>query len=468
MVSTAPVRGKSLTKRFPDVLALDAVDFEARPGEVTGLIGAAGAGKSTLCAILAGRVPPDGGTLHATGPSVLIHGRPALAARLTVAENLWLGAEPRKAFGLVDRAEMTRRSRKVLARLDSRLDPSAPAGLLAPEQQRIVELARALAVGARLVVLDDPASTVPPAQVGLLLATVRRLASEGVAVVYSTRLSCELARVADRVTVLRTGRGFGPYPAGDSLDVAAWAFAQETVPTAAALRPLDGPVLDVRGLRAGRLVEDVSFGVRSGEVVALVGPGSNEVVASLAGDGAVRSGQILVHGDPLWPRRPSDAVRAGIGYLAGESDLLASGSVAGNIAAAQPRPGWLGRSRGRQLVSVAQKLLRTGLPGADRMVASLPVAERHRVALARMLMAECDILLLAEPVATDRGSHRAIRELADAGVAVVLAADLITDALAVADRVVLLRDGRSVGEAGVPELSTQDVIRWSAGFPCAS
>ncbi|MEV4313668.1 ATP-binding cassette domain-containing protein [Actinocrispum sp. NPDC049592] len=457
-----------MTKRFGGVPALDRVDFEARPGEVTGVIGAGGAGKSTLCAVLTGRVRPDEGEVRVTGPSVLIQGEPALAAEATVAENLWLGAEPRRAFGLVDRAEMTRRARIVLARLGSRLDPGAPAGGLPLEQQRIVEMARALAVGAELVVLDDPAAAVPSARIGELLAAVRRLAATGVTVVYATPRSCELAQVADRATVLRSGRGFGPYPADDALDLAASAFARESTPSTAEGRPLDGVVLDVRGLRAGRLVEDVSFGVRSGEIVALVGPGADEVVASLAGSAVVRSGRILVHGEPLRPRRPSDAARAGIGYLAGSADLLATGSVGGNIAVAQPHLGWLGRSRSRRVVSMAAKLLRTGLPAADRMVATLPAAERHRVALARMLMAEYEILLLAEPVATDHGAHKAIRELADAGTAIVVAFGVVTDALAVADRVVLLRNGRSVGEAEVPGLSTQDVIRWSAGIPCAS
>jgi ABC-type sugar transport system ATPase subunit len=540
-MTATPVRTESLTKHFGGLRALDSVDFTARAGEVTGLLGASGAGKSTLCEVLTGRLHPDGGSVHATGPSVLVQGTPALASDLTVAENLWLGIEPRRAFGLMDRTEMTRRTHSVLAHLlgppaggmpldqrgmggsagsDGGLDPLTLAGEVPPDrqvgvegvgldarpepltragrfssdpqrmvgsagvdgsivpwalvgelsadQQRIVELARALAVGARVVVLDDPASIVPPARLDALLTVVRRLAEAGVAVVYATQRSCELAQVADQVTVLRSGRASGPCPMSDAQDLAAWAFAQETVPSVPNGQPLEGVVLDVRQLRAGQLVEDVTFGVRSGEVVALAGVGANEVVAGLAGATTVHSGQVVVHGEPVRPRRPSDAVHAGIGYLAGESDLLASGSVGWNIAVAEPRVGWLRRSGIRRRVAMVEKLLRTGLPGADQVVADLPATERHRVALARLMLAECDILLLAEPFVADNGSHRVIRELADAGVAVVLAAGTVTDALPVADRIVLLRDGRSHQEAKVSELSTQDVIRLSAGLPCAS
>jgi ABC-type sugar transport system ATPase subunit len=467
-MTATPVRTESLTKRFGALRALDSVDFTARAGEVTGLLGASGAGKSTLCEVLTGRLQPDGGGVHVTGPSVLVQGTPALAANLTVAENLWLGIEPRRAFGLMDRTEMTHRTHSVLAGLGGPIDPWALVGGLSADRQRIVELARALAVGARVVVLDDPASIVPPARLDALLTVVRRLAETGVAVVYATQRSCELARVAEQVTVLRSGRASGPCPMSDAQDLAAWALAQETGPSVTNGQPLEGVVLDVRRLRAGQLVEDVTFGVRSGEVVALGGVGANEVLAGLAGATAVHSGQVVVHGEPVRPRRPSDAVHAGIGYLAGESDLLASGSVGRNIAVAEPRIGWLRRSGVRRRVAMVERLLRTGLPGADQVVANLPATERHRVALARLVLAECDILLLAEPYVADHGAHRVIRELADAGVAVVLAAGTVTDALPVADRIVLLRDGRSHQDAKVSELSTQDVVRLSAGLPCAS
>lgn len=450
-----------MTKRFSNIAALDSVDFTAWPGEVTGLIGATGAGKSTLCQVIAGRTQPDSGKITAGGPVALIHGTPALAGDRTVAANVWLGNEPRR-LGMVNRAEMIRNTRYALARLDSRIDPRTLAGQLPPEHQRVVEIARALASGARVVVLDDPAAIMPVGRMDVLLAAVRRLAASGVAVVYASDRACELAKVADRVTVLRAGRVSGPHPVGNAVDVAALVFAHESVPGPVHRDSVEAPVLDVHGLKAGHLVADISFDVRAGETVALVGAEAGEALAGVVG-AVSGSGRILVHGKPMRFQRPSAAARAGIGYLAPESDLLASRSVGGNVAVAQPRRGWICRSQGRRMVSVAEKLLRTGLPGADRLVAGLPTRERRRVALARSLVAEFEILLIAAPLDHDQATHRMIRELAAAGVAVVLASGVITDVLPVADRIVLLRDGRTLRDVDVPALSTQDVIRMSAG-----
>jgi ribose transport system ATP-binding protein len=201
------VQVHSLTKRFADVVALDSVDFTAHPGELTGLAGASGAGKSTLCAVLAGHVRPDSGTVDVDSRHVaLIDGEPVLAGNLAVAENLWLGIEPRTRLGRVDRGEMDRRTRYVLARLDIRVDPWMAAGSLTPALRKVVEIARALAVGARVIVLDEPAALMNAAQAEVLLVEARRLTFPGLVVIYASQEVCELARVAHRVTVLRSGR----------------------------------------------------------------------------------------------------------------------------------------------------------------------------------------------------------------------------------------------------------------------
>ena len=435
--------------------------IQVRAGEVMGIAGAGGAGKSALCRALA------------ANRSDLIHGDPVLVDDFTVAENIWLGVEPAGRLGLVDQADTDRRARAVLARFGASIHPRTPVARLSLAERRIVEIARAVRFGGP-VVLDEPAENMTAADVGVLTAAVREAAASGVAVVYASRLVCELANVADRVTVVRSGRAYGPYAVrrGDAVDLAAKAFGVEVRMAVGPPAPREEDVLRVDELRAGDLVEDMSFRVAAGEVVALAGPGAGEAVKALLGLVAQQSGDVLLYGRPAHFRRPRNAARAGIGYLLGgspEPGLKARSTVGTAVAAADPDRPRISRGHRTHVIRLAETLLNTELPAAGRLVATLSPDERRRVALARCLLAEFEVLLLVEPTtglprpARDE-IHRIVRELAHGGVAIVLTAGVVTDVLDVADRVVLLRAGRTVCDLPVPGLSTQDVLEMSAGL----
>lgn len=428
-----------------------------------GIAGAAGAGKSALCRALARRAD-------------LVQGDPVLVNDFTVAENIWLGAEPAGRLGLVDRVDTDRRTRVILARFGASIHPRTPVARLSPVERRIVEMARAVRFGGP-VVLDEPAEHVTAADGAVLMAAVRQVAASGVAVAYASRRVCELAKVADRVTVVRSGRTYGPYGVrrDDVVDLAAKVFGVEVRMPAGPPAPREEDVLRVDELRAGELVEDMSFGVAAGEVVALAGPGADEAVKALLGLVAKHSGDVLLYGRPARFRRPRNAARAGVGYLLGgsaEPGLKARSTVGTAVAAAEPHRPRISRDHRdhrAHVLRLAETLLNTELPAASRLVASLSPDERRRVALARCLLAEFEVLLLVEPATGLSRSardeiHRIVRELAHGGVAIVLTAGLVTDVLDVADRVVLLRDGRTVCDLPVPSLSTQDVLEMSAGL----
>ncbi|GAB3892331.1 sugar ABC transporter ATP-binding protein [Kibdelosporangium lantanae] len=425
-----------------------------------GIAGASGAGKSTACRELA-----------ATRAD-LIHGDPVFVEDFTVAENIWLGAEPGR-LGLVDQADTATRTRALLARFGSRIHPHAPVAGLSGAERRIVEMARAVRVGTGPLVLDEPAENMAWADMEVLLAAVRQAARNGVAVAYASRRVCELALVADQVAVVRSGRAYGPYPVrrGDAVDLAAKVFGVEVRMPVGPPAPREEDVLRVSELRAGPMVEDMSFTVAAGEVVALIGPGAGEAVKALLGLVDQHSGEVLLYGQPTRFRRPRNAARAGVGYLLGgspEPGLRPHRTVGTAVAAADPDRPRISRGHRRHVVRLAETLLNTELPAAGRLVGTLSPDERRRVALARCLLAEFEVLLLVEPTtglpaAARDEIHRIVRELAHAGVAIVLTAGVVPDVLDVADRVVLVRAGRTVCDLPVPGLSTQDVLEMSAG-----
>ncbi|MBP2325913.1 ribose transport system ATP-binding protein [Kibdelosporangium banguiense] len=468
------VRTVSLTKRLAGSVVLDSVDFEARPGEVMAIAGAGGAGKSTLCRILAGLVRPDAGQVLSDHQVRLLDGEPVLVDGLSVAENVWLGAEPRNRLGLLDRAEMHRRTAQVLAQLGIELDPATAVSRLGPGSQRVTQLARMVASGVEVIVLDDPVAAMNTKQSDLVLGAVRKLASAGKTVIYAGQRVCELSKVADRVTVLRCGSALGPFHARgvDSQDLAAMVFGHEAVPTVPEPRRQVADVLEVRDLATIEgSIQDISFGVGAGEVVALVGGESADVLRAITGSVGARSGQILIHGERKSFRRPSEATRAGIGYIAGNLDasgLLPNYSAGANVAVAEPIHNWHSRSKVRRVLGSVEKLLNIGVSDIRRPVGEMPATQQRRIAFARSLVAESEILLLADPLKGIPGhAHpeilRIIRALAKAGVAVVVGCGVVTDALAMADRIVLLRFGRMVCDVPVRGLSTQDIIRMSAG-----
>jgi ribose transport system ATP-binding protein len=324
---------RKITKRFPGVVALDGVDFELLPGEVHVLLGENGAGKSTLIKILSGAYRPDDGEILMDGRPVEI--RSAAEARrlgistiyqefnlvpqLTVAENIHLGRQPRR-FGVVDRGAMEREARELLERLGIKVEPRARVADLGVARRQMVEIAKALGLRARVLIMDEPTAALSEREVRQLFAIVGRLKEEGVGIIFISHHLEEVAKIGDRVTVLRDGRLVGRVAADAGRDELVRMMVGRSIEEQFPRRRVEpGEVLlEVRGLSRRGVLRDVSLRVRAGEVVGvagLVGAGRTELARAIFGLDPADSGEVLVEGRPMEGPGPREARRRGMGFV---------------------------------------------------------------------------------------------------------------------------------------------------------
>ncbi|MEU4519380.1 sugar ABC transporter ATP-binding protein [Amycolatopsis sp. NPDC024027] len=487
------VRG--IVKSFPGVRALDGVDVDVEPGEVHCLLGQNGAGKSTLIKVLSGAHRPDEGELTWAGERVEL-GSPVDALRLgiatmyqeldlvpglSVADNIFLGHE-RARFGFTRISQARAEAARLMARLGHPdIRPSTEVGKLSAAGQQLVSMARALAHDARLLVMDEPTAALAGEEVDNLFRIVGELTAGGVAVVYISHRLEELRRIGHRVTVLKDGR-----TVGTGLDAAATPTADLVALMAGRkVETVFGPrhdghgrpetALEVEHLSREGEFEDVSFTVHAGEVVGiagLVGSGRSELLETIFGARKADRGTVTVQGKPLGPGVRA-AVKAGVGLAPEErksQGLLLDLPVVHNVTLAS-----LGRyaklgftERGRELDDAGASLRRLDLRPADprRIVRTLSGGNQQKAVLARWLVRGCRVLLLDEPTrGVDVGAraelYRLIDELAATGVAIVLVSSEIPEVLGLADRVLVLREGRVLADrrsAGLTEAEVLDVI----------
>ncbi|WP_327179860.1 sugar ABC transporter ATP-binding protein [Streptomyces sp. NBC_01335] len=483
-----------ITKSFPGVRALDGVDLEVQAGEVHCLLGQNGAGKSTLIKVLAGAHQPDTGTIHWRGEAVTLRSPIAamrlgiatiyqeldLVEHLSVAENIHLGHEPTTA-GFVVRGRAARTSStELLRRLGHpEIDPARLVGELPAAQQQIVSMARALSHDVRLIVMDEPSAALDPDEVDNLFRIVGALTAEGVSVVYISHRLEEIRRIGDRVTVLKDGRAVaGGLPADSTPthDIVALMTGRnvEYVFPRRPPSPPDGPpVLELRGLaRAGEFAP-LDLTVRPGEIVGLaglVGSGRSEILETLYGARRPTSGQVCVDGAPLRPGSVRAAVRAGIGLAPEERKaqaLLMLESVTRNVSLSTlsrfSRAGWLDRRGEREAARAATRELSLRPDNPSVPVRTLSGGNQQKAVLARWLLRGCRVLLLDEPTrGVDVGAraelYAVVRRLADEGLAVLLVSSEVPEVLGLADRVLVLREGRVVHEAPARELDEHRVL----------
>ncbi|MFG3256945.1 sugar ABC transporter ATP-binding protein [Streptomyces sp. NPDC048172] len=485
-VSVAALAVRSLTKRFPGVLALDGVDFALAPGQVHALIGENGAGKSTLIKVLTGVYAPDAGELLHRGAPVrfptplaalragisTIHQEVNLVPLMSVARNLFLGREPRNRIGLIDFARMHRETAEALRAYGVRADPRRPLGELGVGAQQMVALARAVSFEADVVIMDEPTSSLEPREVETLFGVIRSLRERGVAVVYVSHRLDELYAVCDTVTVLRDGRlvHTGPLAGLERLRLVSLMLGREMGEVRAEGTTKFGgeheaasrePVLRAEGLTVPRQLHDVSFEVRPGEVVGLgglLGSGRTETVKAVAGALPLGAGRVTVAGVPLRTGSPPAAIRAGVSLL--PEDRKSEGIVPGlsvreNIALAVlprlSRAGLVSEARIDSVVGTFMERLRIKASSPHQKAGELSGGNQQKVLLARWLAAEPKVLLLDEPTrGIDVGAkaevQRLVDELAEDGLGVVLISSDLEELIEGSDRVVVLRDGAVVGE----------------------
>jgi monosaccharide-transporting ATPase len=500
--ASAGLRLEEIVKRFPGVVALDHLDFAVEPGEVHALVGENGAGKSTLVKIMTGAYRRDAGTMWLAGrlvafdtPAeaqtagiVAVHQELHLLPHRTVAENIFLGREPRR-WGILQWGWMFEETAALLGSLGLLIDPRAELRALSPAWRQMVAIARGVSLGARVLVLDEPTSSLTEREAALLFRIISRLKAQGTTVVYISHRLDELYAVCDRVTVLRDGRHVATRPLDglDRLDLVCLRLgkprqalaAGATAFTAHAVAPRDdAPLLRADSLRRGSRLRGVSLEVRCGEVVGiagLLGSGRTETARAVFGADPVEGGTMEVHGQRYVPRVPRDAIAARIAFVSEDrkgEGIIPDLSVRENLTlAALPsltRYGVVDGQRQRALVQEYMRRIGIKAVSADQPIRELSGGNQQKVLLARWLCTLPELLIVDEPTrGIDVGARGQIQalldELAEAGLAVLLISSDLEELVEGSSRVVVLRDGRTVAELGRDALSAEAIIHAIAG-----
>ncbi len=484
------LRVEGVGKRFASVQALADVSLDFPGGTVTALLGENGAGKSTLVRIINGEHLPDTGRVLLHGRPLSLHSpadarragirvipqEPEIVPYVSVAENVYIGALFRRAR-VFDRRTLRRRVTQDLSRLgfEHVLDPDALGRDLTPAQRQLVEILRALTTPASVMAFDEPTSSISEHEVEALFQLIRRLRAQGLAIIYVSHRLAEIFRIADRVAVLRDGALVGVVASGETneaqvvrmmvgRDLSAM-FARAHVAT-------DRVVLSVSHLSTPD-VTDVSLTVRAGEVVALaglVGAGRSELCRALAGDLPIRSGMVAVDGKPVRLKEPWDAIGAGIAYAPEERKaqaLLLSRSVRDNIVVTVlerlRRFRFVRPAAERALASEYVARLRIRTPSVEHEVRKLSGGNQQKVVLARWLARNPRVLILDEPTrGIDVGAkaeiYQIIADLARAGMAILVVSSELPEVLGLADRVVVMKGGRVVGELSREDASEESIL----------
>ena len=470
----------AISKRFPGVVALDGVDFELATGEIVALVGENGAGKSTLMKILAGIIRADSGAIHIDGTPVTMRG-PGEAARLgiavihqerelidtlDVAGNVFLGREPTRGgpLRLLDRRRMHADTEQELARIGVQIPARTRLGDLSAAQQQLVSIVRALSMNARMLILDEPTSSLTSTDAERLFAVLRDLRRSGTAIVYISHRLNEIDMLADRAVVLRDGRHAGTL-ARDAIsrDRLVQLMVGRAVDRVSPRREAPGgpAVLRIERLRTGRFPDvEVSLDIHRAEVLGiagLVGAGRSELAEAICGVGPRRSGRLVLDGRPLAIHSARDAIRHGICLVPEDRrrcGVVAAMSVRENVTlpalSSYARLGLIGRSAEATAVRRMAAELTVKAASIDSAVATLSGGNQQKVVLAKWLALRPRVIVFDEPTqGVDVGAkadiHRLIRTLADEGTAVVIISSDMEEIVAESDRVAVMHDGRITG-----------------------
>ncbi len=503
---TVLLRMENVSKSFPGVQALDNVSLEVRAGEILGLVGENGAGKSTLMKILSGVYQMDQGQIHLQGQPIHIHDPHQaqqlgisiiyqefnLMPNLTVMENIFIGREP-GPLAFLSYRKLQQQTQALLSRLGVRLSPTAVVRDLSVADQQMVEIAKALSMEVRVIIMDEPTSALSETEVHILFGVVRELKRNGIGVIFISHRLEEVRALCDRITVLRDGRNVG--------DLTAETATEEKIIHLMVGRPLnqffhveshkiqadrdatEDIALEVRGLtRTGSkldphatVLNDVSFQLKRGEILGLaglVGAGRTEVVRAIFGADARDAGEIIIDGEPVNIRSPLDAIRHGIGFMPEdrkEQGLILSLAVRENVALTSldelSRFGFVKLAQEREQVEQYVKRLQIRTPSLEQRVINLSGGNQQKVVISKWLMLQPKILIMDEPTrGIDVGAKAEIYELmnqlAQSGVGLIMISSELPELLAMSDRVVCLAAGRVTGILRRDEATPEQVMRY--------
>ncbi|GFE17153.1 ribose import ATP-binding protein RbsA 2 [Streptomyces glebosus] len=488
------LRVEGVTKSFPGVRALDGVDLTLCAGEVHVLLGENGAGKSTLIKMLSGAHRPDEGRLLVDGDEVTVRSAQDaerlgiatiyqefnLVPGLTVAENIFLGRQPRTRLGLVDKKTMRTRAAELLRRVRLDVSPNTPVAELGIARLQMVEIAKALSLDARVLIMDEPTAVLTSEEVETLFEIVRELRDAGVGIIFITHHLEEIGALGDRVTVLRDGRSVAEVPAStDEDELIRLMVGRDIAEQYPRRRPDEpgAPLLRVRGLTrngttAGPVFEGIDFEVRAGEVVGLaglVGAGRTEVIRAIFGVDRYDAGTVEIDGKELARGDVRAAMRAGLGLVPEDrkgQGLVLDASLQDNLTLARldrdTRGGLVDRGAQRREAATAAERLKVRMSGLGQSARTLSGGNQQKIVIGKWLLTDTRLLILDEPTrGIDVGAkveiYQLINELTAAGRAVLMISSDLPEVLGMSDRVLVMSQGRLAGELSAEE-ATQDAV----------
>jgi len=487
------VRMTGISKSFSGIRVLHGVDFELRYGEVHALVGGNGAGKSTLMKILQGVYTPDEGQIAIDGTPIeirsphdaralgigMIFQEFSLIPTLTVAQNIFLGHEPRASGGLIDDRASVLRARELFAEMGEDIDPNARMLDLGTGYWQLTEIAKALAQDARVLIMDEPTSSLTATEANSLFALVRRLKERGISIIYISHRMDEIFRITDRITVLRDGRRIlTENTAALTMNQVIDAIVGKSMEQAFEWRErfVDrsvAPLLQVRNLSAGRRVQDVSFDLYPGEILGLaglMGSGRTELARAIFGIDRVDKGEILIRGQRVAIGTPEEAISAGVSLVPEDrriQGLVLDHSVKNNLLLPLldrlDHAGIIDDRRGDRMAGSIVEDLRIKTSSIATSVRLLSGGNQQKVVIGKWLATEPDILIMDEPTAGVDIQAKTeilgvIRALADRGKGIIVISSELVELLAVSDRLLVLRDGHVIREIDRREIRTEEEL----------
>jgi ribose transport system ATP-binding protein len=487
---------RKIDKRFTGVHALRQVDFDLEESEIHALVGENGAGKSTLMKVLIGINPKDSGEIHYLGHLFnprspkhaldmgigIVHQELNMMDHLTVAENIFIGRESTHGGGiLLDKREQIRRTEELLARLKMNIDPTELLGRLTVGKQQMVEIAKAVSHQLRILILDEPTAALTDAEIDELFTIMRDLASKGVGLIHISHRLEEIHQIADRVTILRDGENVDTKPTSEvtkpqiiNMMVGRVIYEQPKIHSNVAP---DAPVvLRVSHLNAGKLVKDVSFDLRQGEILGmagLMGAGRTETARAIFGADEVQSGTIEVRGRKVFIHTPEDAVAQGIGYLSEDRKrfgIAVNLNLKDNMAMASydrfQRGLFIYAKKVQQESEGYVQKLNIRTPSLEQLLRNLSGGNQQKVVVAKWLIHNCDILIFDEPTrGIDVGAKSEIytlmNEMTRQGKSIIMISSELPEILRMSDRIIVMSEGRLTGELPIEKASQEAIMEYA-------
>ena len=482
---------EGIDKSFPGVHALDHVQLEIRKGEVLALMGENGAGKSTLMKVLTGIYKKDAGTILYEGKEVefhsareaqeagivIVHQELNMLGHLTVAQNIFIGREFRKGPGIDDK-RMNEEARKLFRRLNIDIDPTHTMSSLTVGRQQMCEIAKAISHKAKIIIFDEPSAALTEAEIEDLFKIIRDLRDQQMGIVYISHRMDEIKVITDRVTVMRDGTYVGTLitkdcTKNDIINMMVGRVIYEEPKTQSMVKPDAPVVLKVDHLNAGRMVQDVSFELRRGEILGfsgLMGAGRTETARAIFGADPKESGTICVNGKEVAINSPLDAVKNGIGYLSEDRKrfgVVVQKSLAENTTLPSLKEFlhgiFIDRRKERRTAGEYVKSLAIKTPGVDQLVVNLSGGNQQKVVVAKWLCQNSDILIFDEPtrgidVGAKNEIYKLMNRLAEEGKSIIMISSEMQEILRMSDRIIVMCEGKITGEVDISEATQESIM----------